>query len=189
VYCTARISGRDNPSGASDQDVYLKALQATNSADFIEYGYYVSRVKAAPLATADKKGRPVLVRSAHPVVIKDAMDQPVPDAVYIVSHARREEKGSDVNVATHLLLHVLSQDVDAALVISNDSDLRLPIVEARKRVPLGTVNPSPSFTAGALKGNANFGVGGHWWVQLQEVDIRAHQLPNPAGTYSCPIGW
>jgi uncharacterized LabA/DUF88 family protein len=189
VYCSARISGRDNPSGASDQDVYLKALTASASVDLIEYGTYVSRVKTAPLAIPDKKGRPVLTRSAHPVLVKDAADNAVPDAVFLVSHARREEKGSDVNVATHLLLDVLGKDVDAALVISNDSDLRLPIVEARRRVPVGTINPSTSYTAGALRGNAADGVGGHWWKQLQEVDVRGHQLPNPVGKYICPSGW
>jgi uncharacterized LabA/DUF88 family protein len=189
VYCTARVSGRDNPSGAVDQDVYLKALAAAGSIDHIEYGYYVSRVKAAPLATSDKKGRPVLTRSARPVVIKDAANNPVPDAVFIVCYARREEKASDVNVATHLLLDVLAQRVDAVIVVSNDSDLRLPIIEARGRVAVGTINPSPSYTAGALKGHPNHGVGGHWWTQLQEADIRAHQLPNPVGKYSCPQGW
>lgn len=189
VYCTARVSGRDNPSGASDQDAYLKALAAVGSVDLIEYGYYVSRVKTAPLATPDNKGRPVLTRSAHPVAIKDAANQPVPDAVFIVSHARREEKGSDVNVATHLLLDVLGQRIDAALVISNDSDLRLPVIEARDRVPVGTINPSASYPAGALTGHPNDGVGGHWWHQLQEAEIRAHQLASPAGKYICPAGW
>ena len=40
---------------------------------------------------------------------------------------KREEKGSDVNVATHLLVDVLTGAIDAAIVISNDSDLALPI--------------------------------------------------------------
>ncbi len=38
VYCTAPISGADNPSGAAGQDVYLKALRASGSVDHIEYG-------------------------------------------------------------------------------------------------------------------------------------------------------
>lgn len=189
VYCTARISGADNPSGAEDQDVYLKALVAANSVDLIEYGSYVSRVKQAPLATADAKGRPVLTRSVPPVLVKDAVDQPVRDAVFMVSHARREEKGSDVNVGAHLLLNVLQNEVDAAIVISNDSDLRLPLVEARKRVPVGTVNPSSSFLAGDLRGTPTDGVGGHWWAKLRAADYRAHQLPDPAGAYAKPVGW
>jgi hypothetical protein len=189
VYCTARISGADNPSGAADQDVYIKALIAAQAVDVIEYGSYVSRVKQAPMATPDAKGRPILTRSAPPVLIKDAADAPVRDAIFMVSHARREEKGSDVNVAAHLLLDVLQGDVDAAIVISNDSDLRLPLIEARKRVPVGTVNPSRSFLAGDLKGSPSDGVGGHWWRKLSASDYRAHQLSNPIGVYAKPIGW
>jgi len=50
LYCTARIDGAADPSGHADQDVYLKTLLASGSADHIEYGTYVSRVKTAPLA-------------------------------------------------------------------------------------------------------------------------------------------
>jgi hypothetical protein len=51
VYCTARISGADNPSGALDQGVYLNALLGSGSVDLIEEGYYQSKVRFAPLAT------------------------------------------------------------------------------------------------------------------------------------------
>lgn len=149
----------------------------------------LSRVKQAPMATADAKGRPILTRSAPPVLVKDATDQPVRDAVFMVSHARREEKGSDVNVAAHLLLDVLQNNIDAAIVISSDSDLRLPMIEARKRVPVGTVNPSSSFLAGDLRGAPTDGVGGHWWVKLRAADYRAHQLPDSTGAYAKPAGW
>lgn len=189
VYCTAHISGADNPSGAADQGVYLKALAHSGSVDHIEYGTYVARVKQAPLATPDAKGRPILTRAAEPVLIKDRKGAPARDALFIVSHARREEKGSDVNVAAHLLLDVLQGAVQAAIVISNDSDLKLPIIEARQRVPVGVVNPSSSFLAGDLRGRPEDGVGGHWWSKLQASDIRAHQLPDPVGPYAKPPGW
>lgn len=189
VYCTARISGRDNPSGAHDQDIYIKALRASGSADTIELGSYVSRVKFAPLATPDRKGRPVLMTATKPVLIQDAQGAPVPDARFMVSHARREEKGSDVNVAAHLLLDVLLDRVDAAIVISNDSDLRLPVQEARLRVPVGTVNPSYTQQAGDLRGAPADGVGNHWWRRLTAAELRAHQLPDPAGRYVKPSDW
>lgn len=72
----------------------------------------------------------------------------------MVSVARREEKGSDVNVASHLLIDIFEQRVDAAVVISNDSDLALPVRHARQRVPVGLVNPTktarrPSAAVGA----------------------------------------
>jgi hypothetical protein len=189
VYCTARIDGASNPAGHAEQDVYLKALLASGTVDLIEYGHYVSRVKKAPLATPDRKGRPVLSESAWPVMVQDREGTPVPDARFMVSYAHREEKGSDVNVASHLLLDVLEQSVDAAIVISNDSDLRFPIQQARARVPVGTVNPSHAWLAGDLKGRPTDGVGNHWWLQLNDADIRAHQLSDPCGRYTKPPPW
>ena len=107
----------------------------------------------------------------------------------MVKHARREEKGSDVNVAAHLLLDVLTPNVNAAIVVSNDSDLRFAVKEARPRVPVGTVNPSRNYTAGALKGAPTDGVGGHWWRKLTRGDITSNQLPDPAGGHAKPAGW
>ncbi|MBM7331457.1 hypothetical protein JS562_52325, partial [Agrobacterium sp. S2] len=51
VYCTARISGSDNPAGQREQDVYLRALLAHRAVDEIAMGTYVARVTTAPLAT------------------------------------------------------------------------------------------------------------------------------------------
>lgn len=48
---------------------------------------------------------------------------------------RVEEKGSDVNVATRLLQDVLTGQVDAAVIVSNDSDLALPATVARQHMP------------------------------------------------------
>jgi hypothetical protein len=78
---------------------------------------------------------------------------------FMVSYANREEKGSDVNVAAHLLLDVLGGAVDGALVISNDSDLRLPVQQARLHVPIGVINPSRNYLAGDLRGTATSGAG------------------------------
>ena len=56
---------------------------------------------------------------------------------------KTEEKGTDVNLATHLLLDAFDGECDAALVISNDSDLTEPIRQARRRFKLtvGVVLP------------------------------------------------
>ena len=50
VYCTAAISGADNPVGNKEQDAYLRALKRTSSADHIEMGTYVRRVARAPVS-------------------------------------------------------------------------------------------------------------------------------------------
>ena len=189
VYCTARIDAATNPSGHADQDVYLKALVAAGSVDHIEYGTYVARVKTAPLAVKDPQGRPLLVGPAWPVMIQDGQGGSVDDAVFMVSYANREEKGSDVNVAAHLLLDVLGGAVDGALVISNDSDLRFPVEQARRHVPVGVVNPSRNYLAGDLRGSATAGAGRHWWLKLTASDLKSHQLPDPVSRYRRPAGW
>lgn len=86
-------------------------------------------------------------------MVQDQVRQPVPNARYLVKYLHVEEKGSDVNVASHLLLDVLARRIDGAVVIWNDSDLALPIREARKLVPVGLINPRGAHTAGALKGS------------------------------------
>ncbi len=187
VYCTARIRG--NTVGSQEQDAYLAALDRAGTVDLIEQGTYVSRTTSAPLATPDRHKRPVLTKPSWPVMVKGGGGANDPDATFYVSVARREEKGSDVNVASHLLLDVLTGRVGAAVVISNDSDLRFPIEEARRRVPVGTVNPTKSQTAGRLRGNPTDGVGNHWWYRLAPDDFYACQLPDPAAGVPKPSPW
>ncbi|MGL4175419.1 MAG: hypothetical protein ACRCSN_05010 [Dermatophilaceae bacterium] len=88
-----------------------------------------------------------------------------------------------------MLLDVLLGAVDAAIVVSNDSDVKFPIEQARHRVPVGTVNPSPNRLAGDLKGDPTTGAGRHWWRQLAADDVVAHQLPDPTGGFRRPNGW
>lgn len=188
VYCTARVSGIDDPSSPLDQDRYLRALELSGVVDHIEYGNFVARVRRSPLAVAGSKGKPEIVRSAWPVMVKDAAREDVPDARFVVSHLHREEKGSDVNVATHLLVDVFGGEVDAVVVVSNDSDLKLPISLARQRVPVGLLTPSGRL-AGDLAFDRHEGVGTHWQAVLDEAALKAHQLPDPVGPVAMPVGW
>jgi len=193
VYCTARVDSKTNPSAHADQDVYLKALLATGSVDRIEYGNYVARTKTGLLAIqepgADKKLRPKIVTSQWPIMVRDSHGEKVKDASFMVRYLHLEEKGSDVNVASHMLIDVLTDKVDAVVVISNDSDLAFPIRTVRDRVPVGLVNPRGGLAAGDLTGKKTDGVGNHWWWKLQPVALRNSQLSEPAGTFSKPEGW
>jgi uncharacterized LabA/DUF88 family protein len=188
VYCTARVSGVDDPSSPQDQDRYLRALELSGAVDHIEYGNFVARVRNSVLAVPGRRGRPQIVQSGWPVMVKDAERSDVRDARFVVSHLHREEKGSDVNVATHLLADIFGTAVDAVVVVSNDSDLKLPIALARQHVPVGLVTP-----AGRLAGDLAFepsdGVGSHWQALLEADDYRVHQLPDPVGPVARPPAW
>jgi uncharacterized LabA/DUF88 family protein len=190
VYCTARVSAVANDSAHRDQDIYLKAIKATDSVDHIEYGNYVARTKTGLLAT-DHPGthRPVIHTSTWPVMVRDNSGASVPDAQFMVKYQHHEEKGSDVNVASHLLIDILTNTIDAAVVVSNDSDLAYPIKVARRHVPVGLINPRSGPTAGDLQGDKDEGVGNHWWWRLKAQTFKDHQLPDPAGKYLKPVGW
>lgn len=188
VYCTARIDQRTNPSGAADQAVYLRALKVSGSVDHIEYGNFTYGVRHAPLAVIGPTRRPVLVTPDWPIRIEES-GVSLPSATFMASVADREEKASDVNVATHLLTDVLRRQVDAAVVISNDSDLRLPLKRARQLVPVALVNPTVRQLAGHLRLDVTEGVGGHWTHKLVARDYRACQLPDPAKGDAKPQGW
>lgn len=190
TYCTARVDAATNPSAHRDQDTYLQALRATGSVDWIEFGRYVARAKSSLLATADAHTHePQIVTSNWPVMVQDSLGQPVRDARFLVKYLHMEEKGSDVNVATHLLTAVLGGEVDAVVVVSNDSDLALPIRLARVKVPVAVINPQSGPTAGALRGERSEGVGAHWWWRLHRATYRSCQLPDPAGGQTRPQGW
>jgi hypothetical protein len=69
--------------------------------------------------------------------------QPAPDAVKALVHAM-EEKGSDVNLASHLINDGWADRYDAAVVISNDTDLVEPIriVVQELKKPVTVLCPS-----------------------------------------------
>jgi len=189
VYCTARVSGVEDPSSPTDQDLYIRALHASGSVDHLAWGAFVTRAKVAPLAERDARGRPRLARARWPIRVRDGDGSNVPEATFMVAYLDREEKGTDVNVATHLLVDLFSGTIDAAMVVSNDSDLAFPIHVARDRVPVGVVNPGTAPLAGKLRGTPSDGAQGHWWRRLAECDYHACQLPERVAGLGRPDGW
>lgn len=189
IYCTAFIDGQINREGRMRQDAYIRALREHGSIDHLERGRFTTRVRSGLLATRGPHGRPIVTGAHWPVLVRDAENRHIPDARFMVSYLNVEEKGTDVNVASHLLVDVLERKIDAAIVISNDSDLRFPVQLCRRRVPIGTVNPGSAHLAGDLRGAPDDGVGGHWWDRLSADDLRSCQLPDSVGSAARPEGW
>ncbi len=59
---------------------------------------------------------------------------------------KTEEKGSDVNLASYLLLDAFREDCEVAIVVSNDADLKTPIELAihELSIRVGVLNPHPA---------------------------------------------
>jgi hypothetical protein len=116
-YFTALVSARpDDPQEPQRQQVYLRALSTIPGLS-IHLGHYLTHRVRMPRAS----GRGT------------------------VEVLKTEEKGSDVNLASYLLLDAFRRDCATAVVISNDSDLKEPIAIARSElgIKVGIVNPHP----------------------------------------------
>ena len=195
VYCTAPRDREGDSSSRHDQQVYIEALQCHIPQLEVVNGKYAPRTKTGVLVERSRNGSPVR-RVASPGedqlpswLPSEEITGPEGHRNLLVTVSTFEEKGSDVNVASHLLIDVLSHRVDAAMVLSNDSDLHFPLQHARRHVPVATVNPSTHPTAKDLRGEASEGAGRHWWRRLRPHHFYDHQLPNPVGPSRKPDGW
>jgi hypothetical protein len=83
-----------------------------------------------------------------------------------------EENGSDVNLATRLLMDAVDNDFEQAMVISNDSDLFEPIriVKQKFRLSVVVVSPYPTLTIKLQRASTTWGV-------LDKSLLAKHQLP------------
>ena len=108
-----------DPTQAQRQQAYLRALQTVPDLT-IHFGHLLSKTKRRPLAQVPQTG---------------------PRTVEVLD---TEEKGSDVNLASYLLMDGFEDDYEMALVVSNDSDLELPIRMARTKLgkQVGVFDPS-----------------------------------------------
>ena len=111
---------------------------------------------------------------------------PLPDAVVAEFH-QMEEKGSDVNVAVHLLNDAWKGLFDAAAVISNDIDLVTPIrmVTAERGKPVFIVCPGRWQVAPKL------GQAASYVRHIRRSMLKAAQLPgpNPGMAIAKPADW
>jgi uncharacterized LabA/DUF88 family protein len=108
------------------------------------------------------------------------------------SHAQAigmREKRSDVNLAAELVHLAHLRAFEAAVVVSNDSDLTtaLEIVRHELGVPVGLVNPQPSRQCNELLEAATFS------RTIRRADVVASILPSmvltPRGPVERPTGW
>jgi uncharacterized LabA/DUF88 family protein len=111
---------------------------------------------------------------------------------------KTEEKGSDVNLATHLLFDGFSSRYDCAIVVSGDSDLVTPIRMVRDELkrPIGVlnpqrisgVNPRPIRKSAGLREASSFYRNGISWAQLEESQFSL-VLCDSQGVIQKPVSW
>ena len=165
-YFTARLDARpNNPGQAQRQLIYLRALTTLSGFD-VYYGVFRSGIKRRPLA------EPLPGLPTH-VLVRDS-----------------EEKGSDVNLATRLLVDGFNGEYEQAVVVSNDADFASAMRYVRDELHLRVVlvNPDSKTTSPRELADAATYV-----KRLWKNHLRRSQLPDvltdEVGDITKPAGW
>lgn len=149
-YFTARVKARDGDTGSQlRQQAYLRAL-ATVPGMSLHFGNFMSSKPWARLVT------------------------PLPDGTKSVKIHKTEEKGSDVNLASLLLLDGFRQDYEGAVVITNDSDLTEPIRLVRDELKMSVIVLDPS----ADRSSQSLAKAATTYRPIRPAAIVANQFPN-----------
>ena len=160
-YCTALTKDPSHDQTKSvRQQTFIRALETFPEIQ-VTYGSFLASKKKMPLAA----GNPAEV--ADPAIVTLVTGGPKSAVV-----TRTEEKGSDVNLATLMVADAFRGDFEAAVVLSTDSDLALPIklIRAELSLPVGVIFPQGRFSV-ELDAAASFR------RTLRRSDLRACQLP------------
>lgn len=162
-YFTARVSPRANdPSQPFRQHLYLRALATLNTQ--VIYGRYLSHV--------------VKMYKANQVNGEDPF----------VEVVKTEEKGTDVNIASHMIVDAADNLYDSAVLISGDSDLTTPvkICVGKYGKSVGVINPQRQ-KCRTLEREATF------YKHIRETTLMSCQFPavltDAAGNFHKPSSW
>ena len=170
-YFTARVRALPNNTGQPlRQMLFWRALKTLPNLGIIE-GDFRTRQVVAPVVA------------------------PPPSFIRVF---KTDEKGSDVNLAAHLLLDGFRGNYECAIVMSGDSDLVTPIrmVKDDLKKPVGVLNPQrlsgqncrpPRKNAG-LQQAASFYQNGVTWAQLLAAQF-PHTMTDSTGTFHKPPSW
>ena len=165
-YFTALLNERPDNSGQPwRQLTYLRALETLPGFE-IHYGTFRPRVKTRRLA------------------------EPIPGRPEYVRIMDSEEKGTDVNLGTRLLVDGFTNVYQQAVIVSNDSDLASPMRYVRDELGLKVtvVNPdNNNYTHRDLEDAATY------VKRLRKSHLRRSQFPptvaDAQGRITKPAGW
>lgn len=152
-YFTASVSARPgDPGQPIRQRMYYRALQTIPGLEIIKGTFYTKR---------DQRPTAASVESGGPLEYVDVM--------------LSEEKGSDVNLGVHMVHDGHLARYDAAILISNDSDLAeaVSIVRHDLRKVVGVLNPHPPGRQSRILDRAST-----FTRQIDAQHLRLSQFPN-----------
>ena len=166
-YFTARVHG----AAARRQQVYLDALKSIPVVVHTE-GHFAVNTVCRELAVVPERRMAASLEYLDGNGAWQPLPHPRPGRPVRASVRDPKEKGTDVNLATVLLVDAFAGQVNEAYVVSGDSDLQMPVAVAAGRIPVTVVNPVPGRRSRELQASATA------YTTLQLGMLAACQLGN-----------
>jgi len=138
-YFTAVVNARKNDlNKPSRQMTYLRALKTLSNLEIIFGTFLESEVKVF----VPNKNKENIRQMAGVELSKNRIMLPLLGNNYFFIR-KTEEKGSDVNIASHLIIDTYEDKFDVAIVVSNDSDLAdaIKILNNKNNKTIRLLNP------------------------------------------------
>lgn len=161
-YYTALVSSRSGDERSRlHQKYYLQALESYIPEIEIIYGHYLTHTVKAKVAN------------------------PPPEFIDIF---KTEEKGSDVNLALHLLNDAWKNNYDSAVLVSNDSDLAesMRLIKTEHKKILGLIFPDSNPKRRPSRQLCQYA---DFVKHIRPTALHHSRLPNTIGAITKPPNW
>jgi hypothetical protein len=218
-YFTARVSGATDPGAPGRQQVYYNALSTVPEVE-MHFGNFLAKGAWRPVMLLPASSRPITDSNGTTSTLADGVATVGLDSTLPASHMEclpvgqyggrdgnakpvalpnaikarvftMEEKGSDVNLAVHLVNDAWACGFDAAIVISNDTDLVEPIRIVAQQLGKPVYLLTPPGRYGAASPLVK--VATHQ-RHIRQAHLNASQFPDPlsdsnGAAITKPAGW
>ena len=167
-YFTAQM--KRSPEDASNiirQNMYLRALKTISNLEII-FGQFKKR---------QIKGWLLYYKNGQYI-----------EGNKLVAVSKWEEKESDVNIATHLIEDGFENQYESAVLISNDTDLRAPLLRVKRKLKktVGVISPYKRTHIDLQKSS-------HFHKTISTEALKRCQFPeimrDAKGEFFCPPKW
>lgn len=181
-YFTAKVSPRGTDKDQPiRQEIYWRALRTLPKMKII-CGSFLTKPKCIPIYRAQKKPVRTWIASWFLSEIRKK------EGVWLAYVLRTEEKGSDVNLAAHLINDAHFKRCDHSVLVTGDSDLldAVKIVVNEVGIPITVVNPQKRVSRELKAASTHY-------RHIHKSELAATQFPtqivDAKGSFSKPPRW
>ena len=177
-YFTAQVKRKQkDSSNVIRQNMYLRAIQTLQKVEVI-YGKFKKRHINISFVIKN----PEKLNQVKKIIGKN-----------ITPFFKYEEKETDVNIATHIIYDCCKEDISSIVLLSNDTDLKLPLWFARKKLKKRVIVITPTTKkAGSivsLEAHQDLQKISNKTISLTEENLKDSQFPDIVSGITKPKNW